>query len=301
MARSNAHEECDGKGTATVPTDGWDAAVMTPRESGATRAWVDAYLTRLGLDRVEVHLAGHRGGMLALAEAHARLVPYENLAIYRGEGIQSTVDGVVDKIVRRRQGGVGIELNGGLAALLDALGYDVDLRGAAVLDADGRPGPPMMHAVTVVRLPEPWLVDVGFSADAFALPIEGIDVPRVFDGSTDVERRVQAVGGGVPDAAAELEVSVDGTSVYRVETPARRLDDFAPAAWWYSTSPESSYRQSPVCSRATSRGRVAVFGRHLVDIAEGRRTERRVDDDAELLELYRRRFGLHLTEIPQPL
>src|SRR5699024_2150575 len=140
--------------------------VMTPRESGATRAWVDAYLTRLGLDRVEVHLAGHRGGMLALAEAHARLVPYENLGLLRGEGIQTTVDGVVDKIVGRRQGGVGIELNGSLATLLDALGYDVELRGGAILDAEGSPGPPMMHAVTMVRLPDPWLVDVGFSGDA---------------------------------------------------------------------------------------------------------------------------------------
>lgn len=281
-----------------MPTDGWDAAVMTPRESGTARAWVDAYLTRLGLDRVEVHLAGHRGGMLALAEAHARLVPYENLSLYRGEAIQANADAVVDKIVRRRQGGVGIELNGGLAMLLDALGYDVDLRGGAVLDSEGRVGPPMMHAVTVVRLPEPWLVDVGFNADAFALPLDGIDVPRVFDGSTDVERRVQAVDGDVPEATAELEVAVDGTPIYRVETTPRRLEDFTPAAWWYSTSPESTYRQAPMCSRATSRGRTALLGRTLVDVSEGHKTERAIDDDAELLELYRRRFGILLTEVP---
>lgn len=286
--------------TATVPRDGWDAAVMTPRDAGAGREWVDAYLTRLGLDRVDVHLAGQRGGLLALAEAHARLVPYENLAVHRGEGVRTTIDEVVDKIVRRRQGGVGIELNGGLAALLDALGYDVSLRGAAIAGEDGGLGPPMMHAVPVIRLPEPWLVDVGFSADAFALPIEAADgeEPRIFDGSTDVARRVQAAGGGEPDQAGDLEVVVDGAVAYRAEAPSRRLEDFAPAAWWYGTAPESSDRLSPVCSRATSRGRVALLGRRLVDVTDGRMTERHVDDDAELLDLYRRRFGLQLTDMP---
>lgn len=285
--------------TATVPMDGWDAAVMTPRDPGGTGAWVDAYLTRLRLDRVEVHLAGNRGGMLAVAEAHARLVPYENLAVYRGDGVAATVDGVVDKIVANRQGGIGIELNGGLVALLVAVGYDVELRGAALAAADGTWGVPMMHAAAVVRVPEPWLVDVGFSADAFAIPIgAGPEAARAFDGSTEVERVVRAPGGGDADADGDLEVVVDGKPAYLLERPARRLEDFTPAAWWYATAPDSTYLQAPMCSRATSRGRVALMGRRLVDVSDGQRTEREIDDDAELLELYRRRFGLNLTEVP---
>lgn len=280
--------------------DSWDAAVMTPRDSGGSRAWVDAYLTRLGLDRVEVHLAGHRGGMLALAEAHARLVPYENLAVLRGDGVQCTVEGVVDKIVRRRHGGIGLEVNGGLAALLDALGYDVELRGAAVAAEDGRYGPPLMHAVIVARIPDPWIVDVGFNAEAFALPVGGSDDAQAYGASADVAREVQAAGGGLPDPSADLDVTINGAPIYCVEARPRRLEDFVAPAWWYGTSPDSPHRKSPLCSRATSQGRVTLADRRFIHLAGGRISERLIEDDADLVATYQRRFGLQLAEVPQP-
>ena len=107
---------------------------------------------------------------LVRGAAHLRRVPFENLGIHLGEPIVLDEEAIVTKLVDRRRGGFCYEMNGGFAALLDALGFDVTHLEGRVY-ADGEPGIRFDHLCLQVDLDEgPYLADVGFGA-SFALPL----------------------------------------------------------------------------------------------------------------------------------
>src|SRR5215475_298120 len=83
--------------------------------------WVRGYLRRLGI--------GEPGspsvdGLVALHRAQTERVAYENIDIFLGrpQGIDPAES--IDRIIHSR-GGYCFNLNGALATLLEALGYDV--------------------------------------------------------------------------------------------------------------------------------------------------------------------------------
>jgi N-hydroxyarylamine O-acetyltransferase len=84
---------------------------------------IDAYLERID----------YRGPLEPTAEtlrrlhfAHLLAVPFENLSIHAGEAIVLDDAALFDKIVARRRGGFCSELNGLFAALLGAVGCEVE-------------------------------------------------------------------------------------------------------------------------------------------------------------------------------
>ena len=127
---------------------------------------IETYLRRIGLE--------HPGppsisGLFEIHRAHAERVPYENLDVYIGKVIPIQPQDSLDRIIKRRRGGHCYHLNGGLGALLEGLGYQVDYhRGGTQLPGLPPPGANGGHLVlTVSGLPSPespdglWYVDVG--------------------------------------------------------------------------------------------------------------------------------------------
>lgn len=194
--------------------------------------------------------------------------------------------------MERRRGGFCFELNGAFAGLLSALGYEVELLQARVHGEGGRLGVPYDHLALRVRPADgrPWLVDVGFGDHShypLALDERGdqkdpLGVFRIVEGE-------------------DLDVLRDGKPQYRLEQRPRLLSDFATAAWWHRTSPESGFTRGPVCSRLTEQGRITLSGRRLVVTEDGARTERELHDDGDLLTAYRDHFGVRLDRLPVPL
>ncbi len=124
----------------------------------------DGYLARLG-----VRPAGRPSveELFALQRAHLDRIPYENIGIQLGRppGIAP------EESVRRfaaGEGGYCFHLNGALAALLKALGYDVALHtGGVHTDADGR-GATGNHLALTVRVGgTEWFVDAGLGDGPF--------------------------------------------------------------------------------------------------------------------------------------
>ncbi|WP_171112394.1 MULTISPECIES: arylamine N-acetyltransferase [Streptomyces] len=270
-------------------------------------AQVDAYLRRLGVP----HPAWPTIDVLReLQLRHLQVIPFENLSIHLGEPIVLEEKRLLDKVVGARRGGFCYELNGSFGALLAALGYDVSLLAARVYGEGGRPGIPYDHLALRVRTVDAgeWLADVGFGAFshfplAFEERREQVDpggVFRIAEAGPDAAgmRGAPAAGGGagVPD----LDVVRDGRPVYRLELRPRVLGDFVTGAWWHSTSPESHFVQSLVCSRLTEDGgRITLSGRKLkATAADGTRDERELAADEEVLEVYRERFGIALDRVP---
>ncbi|MGG2463078.1 arylamine N-acetyltransferase family protein [Streptomyces sp. RGM 3693] len=246
----------------------------------------DAYLRRISAARPTVPDAE---ALRALQLSHLRAVPFENLAIHLGEEIVLAKQPLLDKVVGARRGGFCYELNGAFAALLRALGYEVELLSARVFGPEGL-GVPYDHLALRVHTPTgPWLTDVGFGRNSH--------YPLRFDSAAD-----QNDPGGVFRIAetpeGDLDVYRDGEPQYRVEQRPRELSDFEVGCWWQRTSPLSHFRRSLVCSRLTETGRVTLSGRALVITgADDTREERELDAD-EVLQAYRTHFGITLAREP---
>ncbi|MFF7384222.1 arylamine N-acetyltransferase [Streptomyces griseoluteus] len=248
----------------------------------------DAYLRRLGAERPA---RATTDALRDLHPRHLRAVPFENLSIHLGEPVVLDEQTLLDKVVARRRGGFCYELNGAFGLLLAALGYEVQLLAGRVHGDEGL-GIPYDHLALRVRTVDggDLIADVGFGAHSHG--------PLDFG-----ERGEQADPGGtfrVVDAGGDLDVLRNGKPRYRLETRPRTLTDFRAGAWWHSTSPESHFTQSLVCSRITADGgRITLSGRTLTTTdAEGLKEVRELGTDEEVLAVYRDGFGIGLSDVP---
>lgn len=238
---------------------------------------VDAYLDRIGADA---------GTPLAeLHRAHLLSVPFENLSVHLGEELTLEPAALVEKVIARRRGGFCYELNGLFSILLAELGHPVELLAGRVHGPDGF-GPPLDHlALRVGAL----LLDVGFGAHS--------TYPLRWD--TDAE---QHDPGGVfrvrPAAHGDLLITHDGEPAYRLDSRPYDLRDFDAMCWWQSHAPGLHFTTSLVCSRLTTRGRVTLSGRSLIETVDGERRTRQLDGDREVLSAYENHFGIVLDRVP---
>ena len=244
---------------------------------------MNRYLERIGVDRpTDPDLAGLR----RLQLAHLRTVPFENLSIHLDEPIVLTEAALSAKIVDRRRGGFCYELNGLFAALLTALGYEVDLLAARVFGS-GMFGPPLDHLALRVQLEGPWLVDVGFGRFS--------DGPLRLDTSDD---QLDAAGIFQIDAGDDIVVDQDGEHQYRLDPRPYALADFAPTCWWQQTSPDSHFTRSLTCSLPTESGRVTLSGSRLITTTDGERVEETLESADAVLAAYHTHFGITLDRVP---
>jgi len=245
---------------------------------------VEAYLERIN----------YRGPVDPTAEtlrrlqvAHLLTVPFENLSIHADEPIVLNDEALFEKVVRRGRGGFCYELNGVFSTLLRTLGFDVARLSAGVMIPERGFGPAFDHMTLMVTLEERWLVDVGFG-DSFREPLL-------------LDKR---------------EAQVQGNRAYRIDREGERLtlwrrdrngawsaqyrfgltpyeyEDYAEMCHYHQTSPESSFTQAPLCSRATPDGRVTVSGLRLITTRNGVKKREELEDEAARAEALRAHFGI---------
>ena len=244
--------------------------------------WVTGYLERIGADR----RAPDDDALHELHRRHLYTVPFENLSIHLGEDIVLTDDALVAKVVQRRRGGFCYELNGAFAALLRALGYDVEYLAARVYGDNG-PGIPYDHMVLRVG---PWLADVGFGDHAHH--------PLRWDTGDDQPDKAGTFRV-VTTPEGDIDLLRDGQPQYRLWTRPQQLADFRAGCWWHRTSPDSHFTRGTVCSLTTVDGRITLRGRGLIRTVDGNRHEQELTTDAEVLDAYRSYFGIELDRVPE--
>jgi N-hydroxyarylamine O-acetyltransferase len=101
------------------------------------------------------------------------------------------------------------------------------------------------------------------------------------------------------DTDGDLTVLCNGAREYRLETRPRTLADFEPTCWWHRTSPKSHFTRSLVCSRLTETGRVTLSGNLLIVTDDRGKREQTLTSDADVLDAYRRHFGISLDTVPR--
>ncbi|HYM78556.1 MAG TPA: arylamine N-acetyltransferase [Candidatus Dormibacteraeota bacterium] len=225
----------------------------------------------------------------ALHRAHLFAVPFENLDISLGRKIVVDEAANVKKVVEFRRGGTCYELNGAFAALLRALGFQVTLLSARVSRPNGGEGPEFDHLALRVDLAEPWLTDVGFG-ESFLEPLrlesggEQLDPAGTF--------RIVAAGERLQMERAAPDAG--WTPQYSFSLHPRRLEEFAGMCHYHQTSPDSSFTQERICSRATPEGRITLAALKLIRTSNGQRVERLLASEDEWISTLREQFGIKL-------
>ncbi|MEU1194792.1 arylamine N-acetyltransferase [Streptomyces sp. NPDC005813] len=268
-------------------------------------AQADAYLRRIGAQ----HPAWPTSDVLReLQLRHLETVPFENLSIHLAEEIVLEERRLLDKLVGAHRGGFCYELNGAFGALLGALGFDVTLLAARVYGKEGMLGIPYDHLALRVRTVDggDWLTDVGFGAHShYPLAFGGRGEQKDPGGTFRIVESGPDTAGvrgpGTSREDSDLDVVRDGKAQYRMEVRPRVLKDFVVGAWWHSTSPESHFARSLVCSRVTEEGgRITLSGRKFtVTTADGAKEVLELATDEEVLDTYRERFGIELERVPE--
>ncbi|QNE77450.1 arylamine N-acetyltransferase [Streptomyces finlayi] len=253
-------------------------------------ARVDAYLERIGAVRPA---RADADALRELQLCHLMTVPFENLSVHFGEDIVLEEGALLDKVVDARRGGFCYELNGAFAFLLRALGFRVTLLQARVFGDGGQLGIPYDHMALRVETDDgtgPWLADVGFGDHA--------QWPLALDDRTEQEDP-RGVFRFREAPQGDVDLLRDGSREFRLDLRPRTSAEFKVGAWYHSTSPDSHFLRSVVCSRVTDDGRVTLSGRKLVTTVRGERHETPLATDAEVLAAYRDHFGLVLERLPE--
>ncbi|MCX4628722.1 arylamine N-acetyltransferase [Streptomyces sp. NBC_01443] len=252
---------------------------------------VEAYLERLGISGP---LEPDAQTLRRLHRAHALTIPFENLDILLGRGIDLDVDVMQSKLLRSRRGGYCYEHNMLFAVLLERLGYEVTrLYARPLLDAP-KPLPRTHLMLSVAVGEETYLADVGFGDDG---PLEPI---RVSDGT------VSDQGGWVYRLAREegtdkewvLSLKRDGGwfPLYWYATEAHHHIDCVVANYFISTHAHSPFTGRVFLERIAEDWRLNLNHRKLTLTRADGTVEVRYVADGEVRELLAKQFGIELTE-----
>jgi N-hydroxyarylamine O-acetyltransferase len=264
-----------------------------PDEWSAAKLDLDAYLRRIGY---RGPAEPSEAALAALHRAHLAAIPFENLDIMLGRGVQVDLDSIQAKLVHARRGGYCYEHGQLFGAVLERLGFGVD-RLLARVGPDGVPVRPRTHlTLRVTAGSGMWLADVGFgSAPPGPLLLRGSRA----GGPQELDGWVYEV---VPDEEAERTWKLrelqggDWVTLYRFEDQRVYPADVVMSNHFTSTHPESWFTWQPIVVRRTPDAIVSLVGRDYTLTRPGHVKERRRLADDEFAAALTDVFALTFTE-----
>ena len=255
-----------------------------------TKNQVEQYLNRI--KHVQVNKAD-LATLQSLHLAHVFNVPFENLDIHLGLGIDLDIIKVFKKIIDEKRGGYCFELNKLFALLLSQLGYQVRLSSARVLygyPLGGEPRP-RTHMVLFVVIEEvEYLVDVAFGNGLFQA-IEAKDGANLECYGQQYRLRQ------VPDLGLLLELKVkrERLSLFSVEPELVSFNsDHEVANFFCSHSPDSVFTMRQYCTRPTVNGRITLDGMTLIVREKNKVEKTKIADISQYLTLLQQYFDINL-------
>jgi N-hydroxyarylamine O-acetyltransferase len=245
---------------------------------------VSAYLARIGYSGPT---SPAFEALRDIHRAHLFSVPFENLDIALGRKIVVDEEGTLRKIVELRRGGFCYELNGALAALLRALGFQVTLLSARATGKGGHEGPEFDHLTLRVDLSESYLADVGFG-DSFLEPLR-LDLNGE---QSDPAGTFRIVSSGERLQLEKFDAEKGWRRQYSFTLEPRHIEEFAGMCHYHQTSPKSHFTQNSICTRATPEGRITLSGMKFIVTRNRQREERMLSSEQERADLLRAQFGI---------
>lgn len=249
---------------------------------------LDAYFRRIGYtgDRQPTVDALH-----AICLRHVRSIPFENLDVLLGRGIDLADDAVDGKLVHGGRGGYCFEHNTLLLRVLLAMGYDARPISARVrLQRPRDFTPPRTHVFVQLAIDgKPWLADVGVGGLS---PTCALELVETVEQPTPHEtRRLVREDGRWFHQALLGDAWADVCEFTLEEMPPI---DREVANWFTSAHPASHFRSRLVVARALPDGaRATILNRDFSIRHRGAEPiTRTLQSPAELVEVLAEHFDL---------
>ena len=259
--------------------------IRSRRDGGFVLKLAD-YLTRIGFQ------GSPRPDLItlrALHRAHQYAIPFENLDVQLRRPVTLDLEPSFDKIVHRRRGGWCYEMNRLMGWALEEIGFDVMRVAAGVMREHAGDSQLGNHLCLLVRLDQPYLVDVGFGGSMIEpLPLtatEREDCPYRLGLSelSDGYWRFQEVTHSGP-------FNFD----FRVAPADEAL--FAQKCQQLQTDPASPFVQNLVVQRRSVDTHLSLRGRVLTTLHATHSDRVLLDSADELVATLRDRFDLEVPE-----
>ncbi|MBH1748548.1 arylamine N-acetyltransferase [Stenotrophomonas maltophilia] len=257
---------------------------------------VPRYLQRLQLDAPPpLKLAG----LPLLQQRHNALLPFETLSCLLRDAVPIDLDSVQRKLLDERRGGYCFELNGGLLALLQALGFDAQPLSARVLLAaqDGELTA-RTHLLLRVQVDgDDWLVDAGFGSLTPTVPLRLHDAqPQATPHERYLLQRLPEQG----DFVLSAESSDGWRAMYRFDLQAPAPIDNVVGNWYVCTHPDSSFPGQLRASLTGPDWRRTIGSGNYTEYRPGQAPDKRpLHDVGDVREVLQQRFGMQLPDDPR--
>ncbi len=259
---------------------------------------LDAYFRRI---RYSGSRAPELATLHAICSAHVQAIPFENLDVLLGRGIDLAPAAVDRKLIESRRGGYCFEHNTLLLRVLLALGFDaVPISARVRVNRPRDFTPPRTHVFLRVELAgESWLADVGVGGMSLtcALRLDTSD-----EQATPHEpRRILRENGRLYH---QVRLGTEWQDVCEFTLEEMPEIDRELGNWYTSTHPQSSFMGRLTVARALpDNGRISILNRELTIRRHGVGETTVLASPAGLLAALAQHFELHFpagTEFPCP-
>jgi N-hydroxyarylamine O-acetyltransferase len=251
---------------------------------------LDAYL-----DRIVYRGSRHADleTLRGLHLAHAMHVPFENIDVFLRRSIHLDLDSLQAKIVGQRRGGYCFEQNLLFAAVLERLGYSVNLLQARVRFGTHRVIPRTHVALDVEIGGDHWLADLGFGSFGLLEPLPL--VPGAYRQFVwDYELRHESSPQGLQHWVLRAPVGGVWQDLYVFDQTPQLAVDFEPPNHYVSTHPDSRFVQTLTVQRVTPDTRRVLRNAELTTTTPTGESRRTITSQAELIAVLAEEFGLVL-------
>ena len=249
------------------------------------------------LARVEYRgaLAPTADTLRALHRAHVSHIPFENIDVLLGRGIDLAPEALHRKLVTDRRGGYCFEHNLLFGAVLQEAGFEVTYLSARV--RFGAVGVrPRTHMLLLITLPEGrWFADVGFGSD-------GLLEPVLFEPGTESVQSLRTYRV-MPEGTwwvMQSRRTGEWTDLYTFTLDAHERIDYEVLNHFTATHPRSVFRSLLLAQLTCPDRRLLLRNQELtIETAEG--TTRATLTPAQVVDALRATFGINLppgTSIP---
>ena len=217
----------------------------------------EPYLKRLGLrKRLKPNLAN----LGRLQKAHVLQIPFENLDIHAHIPITLDIHRIFTKVILNKRGGFCYELNGLFYELLNHLGYQVRRVSARVYSVENGYSPEFDHMALIVTIEEQeYLSDVGFGEFSFGpialhWPSQQVDPRGLFHVDEHPDDYI---------CISKDDDKAQKTPEYKFKPIAREFGEFHHMCQYQQEDPNSHFKDKPLISMATAKGRITLAGKEL--------------------------------------
>ena len=227
----------------------------------------------------------------AIHRAHQYAIPFENIDVQLRRPVVIDREANYDKIVGRRRGGWCYEMNGLMGWALEQIGFDVMRVGAGVMRVQAGDAQLGNHLCLLVRLEQPYLVDVGFGGSlAEPLPLK----------ASEREDRPYRLGlSELGDSYWRFaEIAHGDGDPFSFDFRAAPADEalLARKCQFLQTDPASPFIQNLVAQRRTADTHVSLRGRVLATTHTARVDKKLLNSADELVATLLDKFDLDTPE-----